>query len=203
MPNDRVMDGDPSGDVLAATGVLESPTPGLEPQTLAARLVPVADRLRALKAKFGIRPYRVFLLHGIWESGVVGEGYCRVTSKVEITPPPRVTDMSAVAQVLRSTGMSEEGDVRVTEISARFTEDDLMGKTPDLKDDDVPRTSDVARDFWWEIVENRPQIPRPVVRRYAVNSVPTLSRDGLQWRASLTKQDYDRGREGETVREAE
>jgi len=202
MPIDRDNSGTPEADLPALAHALDSPEPGQVRGTLASRLVPVVDSIRSLNSKFGIRPYRVFMVHSQWTGGEPGVGYENITSRIEITPTPRIKDMDAVNTIMRETGLTEEGDVEVDQISARFTEDDLTGRTPDLNDPNLPRTTGAAFDFYWEVVENRGQSPNAVIRRFNPRNVPGLSRDGFQWKITLIKQDYDRGRRGEVDRSA-
>lgn len=202
MAIDRENNGDPASLLDEMSGRLRGPTPDQQRGTLANKLVKVADRIRALNARFGIRPYRVFLIHTMWTGGDRGVGDERVISRVEILPVPLVSGVGAISEVVRATGVVEEGDVSVEQISARFTEDDLLGRTPDIRDQNLPKTTMDHVDFFWEIVENRPQRPLAVIRRFAVRDVPELSRDGFQWTIRLVKQDYDRGRYGGTDRGA-
>ena len=154
------------------------------------------DDCRALAADLGVRPYRAVLVHVQWSGGRRGEGTAVITSRREIVPPPRVRDPSSVRQVVESTGRTEEGDLFVDRISARYTEDDLLGRTPDLQDPALQRTSSRAADFYWELQEVRASVPPPPVRRYRPSSVPALSRAGQEWRVNLSKTDYDPGRLG-------
>jgi len=199
---DRENNGDPATDLDELGGRLRSPTPDQSRGTLASRLVKVADRVRNLNARFGIRPYRMFLIHTIWTGGERGIGDERIVSRIELLPVPLLKNIGALDEVLRATGTVEEGDVECVEISARYTEDDLLGRTPDIRDPALQRTALEEMDFCWEAVENRPQRPFAVIRRFAVRGVPELSRDGFQWKVRLVKQDYDRGRRGETERDA-
>lgn len=162
--------------------------------TLASRLGPTVDRIRQLYTSFGIRPYRVFLVHMKWPGGQRGHGVPQELSRREILPTPRLLDMSGTTQVLRAFGLQEEGSVAIDQITPKYTEDDLLGKTPDLIDLEVPRSGPPDVDFFWEVVENRPSTPQPVRRRYVPNSVPCLVQDGFQWKITLTKQEYNRGR---------
>jgi hypothetical protein len=180
---------------------LRAPTPGEQRETLANRLVPVVDRIRHLSAIFGVRPYRVFLVHSTWTGGEIGVGRENVAS-IEIVPPPRVRELGSLTEVLRATGTTEEGDIEVDRISARYTEDDLLGRTPDLRDPNAPRTTVEGAEFFWEIVETRPSTPYPVVRRFAVRGLPELRRGAAEWTVRLVKQDYDRGRRGGTDRDS-
>ena len=198
MPGDRVADGVPGSSVPEVSGQLRGPVPAAqrEPDSLAWRLTGVVDRVRGLSTKFGLRPHQVFLVHVRWTGKRRGEGSPQQVACREIVPRPRVRDMDSIRRVSHATGTIEEGDVVVDEISARIPEDDLMGRTPDLMDPTVPRSLAPNVEFFWLIVEVRPSSPRPARRRFAVAGVPALARDGDGWRVTLTKQDYDEGRDG-------
>src|SRR5262245_21456888 len=131
---DRVDDGVPGADVPEVTGALDGPTADEQPRTLGDQLVGIVDNARALATRFGLRPYRVFLVHGRWSGDRKGEGTFEVTVKRELVPVPVVRDMSAVRSALRAQGRVEEGDIVIDEISPRIPEDDLRGRTPDLTD---------------------------------------------------------------------
>jgi hypothetical protein len=199
MANDRVASGDVAAELPELSGRLRPPLPQLEPLTLAGRLVPTADKIRNLYARFGVHIYRVFLVHASWTGGKRGVGELQVTARREILPVPRVRDYDSVRRGIRSTGVTEEGDIVVDRISPKYAEDDLLGKTPDLVDPSLPRTSRPDVQFWWEIEENRPSTPNPMIRRFSPPAaVPFLKRDAFQWSVTLTKQAGDRGRRGST-----
>ena len=199
MAGDRADNGDIPAQVQELSGALDPPaTPELAQETLAYRLARTADRLRQLKSRFGIRPYRVFLVHGAWSGDRRGFGQFIVRSRIELKPTPRIRDMGAVRQMLRATGRSEEGDLYVDEISATLTEPDLMGDTCDLRDPSTPRTGASTAEFWWEVEEVRPGSPTPQVRQFVPVAAPDLRRDRFQWAISLAKRDYDPGRAGDT-----
>lgn len=199
MPADRTRPGDPLAELPALRGELDPTRPEEMPRTLAGELIPVADSIRELYSAFGIRAYRCYLVHGQWSGQRRGEGVLQIISRRELTPTPRVRDLGQVSEVLRSTGLTEEGGVVIDQISGRYTEDDLMGLTPDLQEPALQRTSRAMVEFFWEIVESRPSTPTPIVRRFRPVSVPMLSRDGFAWTVGLTKQDFDSGRTGTTV----
>lgn len=201
MASDRQNSGDPKAELVEMSGRLRPPEPALMPQTLAGRLVPVADKLRALKARFGIRPYRVYMVHAVWTGGRRGVGNLTIASRREILPVPRMRDLAGVNRHLRATGLTEEGDISIDEISAKYAEDDLMGRTPDLENPELTRTSRPDVDFWWEVVEARAVGRPPVTRRFSPPvRVPELARDSMSWKVVLTKQGEDRGRNGGTDR---
>ena len=202
MPNDRTRSGDPASDIPEAAGAYRPPFPQQEPGTLAGRLVNVVDTCRNIKAMLGVSIYRVFLVHGYWTGAGGrrgrGAGKLVITSRVEIVPIPRVRDLNAVRRVANPMGTTEEGDIIVDQISARYTEDDLTGKTPDLIDPGTPRTDRRSMVFWYEVQENRPSSPVPPPRRFSPpTATPMLTRGGLQWTVVLTKQGYDAGRTGD------
>jgi hypothetical protein len=113
-----------------------------------------------------------------------------------------VTDISATTEVLRPFGLTEEGGLIIDQVSPRYTEDDLMGRTPDLQELDLPRTGLPNAEFFWEVTESRPSEPPSVRRQYKPASVPMLARDGFHWKVILTKTDYDPGRNGSRLRRA-
>lgn len=163
--------------------------------TLVTRLSPVVDRIRQFNTRFGLRPYRVFLVHVEWPGRRPGESATEPTviSRREILPTPRVRDLSSTSEVLSSTALTEEGGLVIDQISLKYSEDDLTGKTPDLVDPDLPRTGSRSKEFFYEVVETRVTSPPPIPRRYVPSSAP--SREGFQWKVSLTKQFGDRSRD--------
>lgn len=198
MPKDRTEPSDLPAELLEWQQVVRPLRPEELPQTLAAKLTPVVDRIRQLRTKFGVQQYRVFLVHVQWTGLRRGMGEGQEVSRVEILPTPTVSDLQGVQEIARALGRTEEGGVSVTEISARYSEDDLRGFTPDLVDPEQPRTLRPNVEFYWEVVEARANRPDPVRRRFTLAAAPSLSRDTTQWRVQLTRMDYDRSRSGAT-----
>jgi hypothetical protein len=163
--------------------------------SLMVSLVPLVDVIRQnTVVDLGLRPYRVFLIHVQWSGAKPGDGQPTEMSRREIKPTPRVRDMSSTTEVLSAFGRLEEGGIVVDKISAKFSEDDLMGKTPDLVNPARPRTGKRNGEFFWEVQENRPVNPNPIPRRYVPAAAPTLMRGGSHWRVPLNKQNTDRSR---------
>jgi hypothetical protein len=188
---DRVPPANPSAELPEVQGRVRPLRPEELARAFAPQLTSVVDEIRQLYEEFAIRPYRVFLIHVLWTGGRRGAGQAIETSRRQVEPTPRVRDMNSTNEILRATGLSEEGSIVVDQISAKYAEDDLMGRTPDLQDPEVQRTSVANAEFFWEVQENRAGAPRAVRRCYKPTSVPFLSRDGFQWRVVLTKSDYD------------
>jgi hypothetical protein len=84
----------------------------------------MVDDLRQLNTDFGLRPYRMFSIVVRWTGGEVGVGEPKVVSEVEFLPTPNI-GMEGVRQKMGETGKGERGEIRVTEISPRYTEDDI------------------------------------------------------------------------------
>jgi len=155
-------------------------------------LAPDIDEIRQIPVDLGLRPYRVFMVHVAWTGKRRGEGQPYETSRREILPTPKITNMDATTFMLRGYGLTEEGGIAVTDISLQFTEDDLTGKTPDLTDPEVARTGRRDAEFFWEVVEMRPTPPQTIPRRYVPRSVPNRKATG--WVIGLVKQTGDRAR---------
>lgn len=194
MGQDRTHQDDPLAELPELAGVVRPLRSDEFRQSLMPTLSPVIDQIRQIPVSLGLRPYRVFLVHVLWTGQKVGDGDPVEVSRREILPTPRVRDMSATTEVLSAFGRVEEGGVVVDRISARFSEDDLMGKTVDLQDQALLRTGKRNGEFFWEVQEQRPGCPNPIPRRYVNSSVPTLMRGGSHWRVPLAKQNTDRSR---------
>ena len=196
MPTDRTTQFQPSAELLEQTGAVRPLPAQQRPTSLTGRLVQVVDRVRQLNTRLGLRPYRVFLVHLSWP-GRKGIGQPQVLSEREILPTPKVVDMSTTSLFLRAAGLGEEGSIVVGEISPKYSEDDLMGLTPDLTSATDPMTSSDNVEFFWEIRESRQVFPAPQPRRYVPSGVPALNLKKSEWRVPLTKQDGNRARGGQ------
>lgn len=202
MAADRVPQFQPAADLLEQTGTVR-PLPAQQVnQSLAGRLVPVVDRIRQINTRLGLRPYRVFLVHVQWSGAQIGLGSPQEISRREILPTPRVRDISSTSEVYTNMGRVEEGGVVIDQVSAKWAEDDLMGRTPDLLDPAVPRSGKRNAEFFYEVVENRATMPNPIPRRYTPSAAPTLSRDGFAWRVVLSKVMANRSRQQTFDRQA-
>ena len=157
---------------------------GMFSNTLAQKLVPVADRIRDIFTQFGTRPYLVRIIRTKWSGGKRGFGRESVLSDTAITPTPKVTDLAGITEILTPIGLEEQGSILVTEISGRFTEAILQGNDP------VGNEPDVDENIFYEI-----EFPRPdgsVRRRFGIRAAPTFKPTQLQWMITLEKQDENR-----------
>lgn len=159
-------------------------------RTLIAQLIPCVDSVRDLYTKFGARPYTVTLVWTRWSDGARGEGIEEVVREEPLLPTPLV-ELGGVNREVEPVGLAEVGGVDVSEISARFTEDYLLGRCED--------GSDIAPDesFYWEIALVRPD-GLATRRRFYPTGVPELHPTKFQWTVKLTKTAEDRTRSGDT-----
>lgn len=180
-------------------------------KTLAHRLTPVADRLRQLNTRFGLRSKRVFLVWTEWTGVERGEGDERVIAELELLPTPRVSDLSALSRRPYAAGIFPEGSLRIDQISAgAYTKDVLTGKSIPLPTTTAPRADSGAPvnghgvergtnpriDFWWEIQEDG-RGDNPAERlRFRVFGGPTRVEGSLYWAANVELADEARNRAG-------
>ena len=211
-------------------GVMPTPKP-LTPEearaTLVHRWTLKADRYRQFNTKFGLRPYRVFLVWDHWDGEFRGEGNETVRAEVELLPTPRITGLSGNSLRPYSHGTFPEGSLRVDRISAgQYTDDMLEGlviPTPEqrgcmapvcgpvrpLNGEDinasgippVELTTDVQTDFWWEIREDGRGANPPKRRRYRVMGSPERESGKLQYVVTLERASEPLNRTGEPQEE--
>jgi hypothetical protein len=157
-------------------------------RSLAQSLGPAVDRIRQLATDLGVRPYQVWLVHWRWP-GKRGLGKPIEIHREEILPTPRVQDMLSTSFAVSAFGMSEGGGLFIDQVSQRYSEADLTGRTPDLIDPARTQTSSGNVEFFWEVRERRQTTPPTKPRRYVPSGVPMLNRTGMHWRVNLTKQE--------------
>ena len=194
MAGDRTQQNDPAAELPELAGMVRPLRPEEVRASLMGEISPIVDDLRQIAVDLGLRPYRVFIVHVLWTGVKVGDGNPVEISRREILPTPRIRDMSATTEVLSAFGRVEEGGIVIDRISAKYSEDDLTGKTPDLIDPAMTRTGKRNGEYFWEVQENRPGFPKTIPRRYVHAAVPTLMRGGSHWRIPLNKQNVDRSR---------
>ena len=165
----------------------EHPNPA-PAQSLTESLGGVVDDLRQLYTDFGLRPYRVFSVVYRWTGGVVGRGRALVISEQEFLPTPQLKETSGVRSETRTGGLVERGDVRLEEVSPRYTEDQIRVLFHSLPlppgDQGFLEVRVDARDGATER------------RRFVVTGMPYRKADGFEWRANLLRQDMQRDRDG-------
>lgn len=167
-------------------------TPQQLANTLAAKLVPTADKLRDLQTRFGIRTYQVRIIKTRWTGGYRGDGVEVLLSSTDILPTPLVDSISNLNEGAQSYGLVEDGSITISEISGRFTEWQLMGwvndTTPPADDEQV----------FWEV--EYPQLDGSGLarkRRFLPITAPAYNAEQLQWTLTLQRSQPERSMTGE------
>lgn len=158
------------------------PNPDTIGNTLVRSLVPCVDKIRDLYTCLGARAYTISLVYTRWTGGVRGRGAEEVIRNDPILPTPEVSDFTSISQDVISIGTEEIGEIRVGQISARYTEDELLGTgtSPD-------------QNFYWEIQFLSPN-GATVRRRFVPSSAPNLEPLQFEWTITLTRAQEDRTR---------
>lgn len=155
--------------------------------TLAEDLGAVVDDARAIASELGLRPYRIFSVRVVWSGGEVGRG-TPSSEEREFVPTPKIAEPSVTGEP-RTGGLVERGSARLTQVSPRYTEDEVRGlcgcdATPGVEVFVEARID--ARDGSTER------------RRFVVRGMPFRDAERFEWRVNLIRQDSDRDREGRT-----
>ena len=171
--------------------------PGEAGKTLASRLAPLVDRVRQLNTRFGVRPYRVFLVWTYWEGSETGEGYEVLKQRVEILPTPKAKENMRYAPW--HAGILQEGSFTIDEVSVvNYTEDYLRGFDPKL----IPGLDMMGPnpsipepwDFFYEVVQDGRGGREPERPRFRMDGCPYLKADSAEWQFTLERTSRQRTR---------
>lgn len=161
-------------------------------RTLAQRLIPVADRIRDLFTQFGCRPYKVRIVRVRWADGERGRGLPVVEKVVDLLPTPLVQDMSSLTEIVQPVGLDEIGSIIVSEISGRFTDDDLRFA------DRYGQPPGPDEEVFYEIEFPRTPDGKPGdKRRFYLRGAPHYTSTRFEWQVRLEKSHEDRQRNGD------
>lgn len=156
-------------------------------KTLAAKLGPVADKIRDLSSVFGLRPYIVRLVRTRWTGEVRGDGVEEVIWSKDFVPTPKLdNNLGSIDMQLQNIGLDEQGSLRVSQISTSYTEQELLGKTADNQSIPLNET------FFWEIEFMRRDGTQPIKRRFYPDTLPTLDPGNCQWVINIKRAQGDR-----------
>jgi hypothetical protein len=158
--------------------------------SLARKLIPVADKLRELKTKLGARPYRVRIVRTTWLGGKRGVGPEVVTHELELVPTPLVVDLNALQETVTEVGVVEMGQATVSEISGRYSEDHLLGVDAHGNE---PGSAD---SLYYELEILRPDGCDGQRKRFQLASAPHYNATGFQWTVQLDASIERRQRDG-------
>lgn len=152
--------------------------------SLARRFVPLADNLRDLLTRFGLRQYAVSTVRVRWSGGRRGVGVAEVVESVPLLPVPRLAPLDGLSEVAQSVGLEEVGSLELSKVSGRYTEEQLRGYR---EGGAVP----VDEEFFYEVTFF-PQGAAPQRRRFYPRSPPAYHAGRLQWTIRLEKSNEDR-----------
>lgn len=147
----------------------------------------VVDDIRQLATDFGARPYRVFLVTVEWDGEKPGRGKQKILSEEEFLPTPNV-DLSAISYQVTAAGRTDQGVVRMYEVSPRYTEDDLHRMIGSELEDNQQTFIEVRLD-------NR-EGAEPIRHRLTFSGVPYYDATGAQWILTLKIQYENRTKAG-------
>jgi hypothetical protein len=156
-------------------------------QSLVEQLGAVVDDIRqiARDPAIGLVPYTVHAVRLRWTGGQVGRGEAETVLDLPLLPTPMVNGLGDTARELKEGGSIERGDIRVTEVSPRYTEDELISY--------FGQTDDEEGFLEVRIDERDGDTKR---RRYVISRPPERRADLLDWKLVCRRQDGDRQRDG-------
>jgi len=157
--------------------------------TLIGSLTGCVDQIRDIKTCLGARAYTVSMIWTRWSGGERGIGVEDVIREEMILPTPKVSSLTALAVEQLSVGVEEIGVIRITEISPRYTEDELSGYIDGraVPDDE---------NFYYEVIYAQ-KVGDSRRRRYVMDTAPNYTPLQFQWEISLVKAFEDRTRAGD------
>lgn len=159
--------------------------------SLVASLTGVVDGLRQLQTEVGLRPYRVFAVVIDWTGKEEGRGDPVVT-ELELLPTPLVK-FRGLRLELKTAGKTDRGYIDISEISPRFTEDQLQ-RSFHVK----PLTD--AQEAFYEVRQDAREGAEPLRRRFVIRGVPERDAENFQWTMRLSAQNQQRDRNGQPNR---
>lgn len=148
----------------------------------------IADDLRQLATDFGARPYRVFLVTVEWDGEKPGRGKQSVISEEELLPTPNV-DLSSISYLITAAGRTDQGTVRMYEVSPRYTEDELHRMIGSELEDNQQTFIEVRLDAR--------EGSEPIRHRLTFSGVPYYDAEGVQWILTLKIQYENRTKSGQ------
>jgi hypothetical protein len=162
-------------------------------RTLAHRFASRADGLRQLATRFGVRPYNVWLVWGVWSGRERGAGSFKVLREIPIVPNPVVQDLTAISLDPRSAGVLPVGSVRLTRVSATYSAAMLSGMWTGT--DPADRLPDNV-EFFYEIQEDGRDGHKGTRMRCRPLAEPFRRAGKVDWSVTLERISEDRDRDG-------
>jgi hypothetical protein len=114
-----------------------------------------------------------------------------VEQTADILPTPLVQDLSTLTEIVQPVGLDEVGSILVSEVSGRFTDEELRFAAPDGS----PPGPD--EEVFYEIEFPRPDGKPGDRRRFYLRAAPFYDSTSFTWRLRLEKAHEDRDRRGD------
>jgi hypothetical protein len=156
-------------------------------RSLVEGLAEVVDDIREIASDLGARPYTYHSVTVQWSGGEVGRGEPTVVRDVPITPTPETRE-GGIDSPLEAGGIVERGDIVLTGVSPRLTEDEIHELFGDGPQDAGCET------FVEQRIDGRDGETKR--RRFVLARVPERRPTRCDWRLSLRKADGNRARSG-------
>lgn len=193
IPEDGTSEADPPESRTNPRPITPDTDPALEPNpapeaSLVEDMGELVDDLRQMYTDFGLRPYRLFSIVTNWTGGAKGRGDQVIKTETELLPTPLITNVDSLRGDLKSGGNTERGGVRVSEISPRFTEDDI-------REIFHLQPLPAGHEAFLEMrVDGRDG--NTIRRRFTIQGAPWRRADRFDWTIRLLEQDPMRSRRG-------
>jgi hypothetical protein len=168
--------------------------PGEARRTLANRLgTRLVPRLWQLNTRFGLRPYRAFLVWTRWTGEERGDGDECILRRMELIPTPKM-DLSGIAYTGSHVGRVPNGNVNMSEISLDYNADFLRGmwKPCGEAEEVLPEPND----FYYEVVEDDRNENCNQRQKFRIAAFPFLDAEAFMWRVQLERMSEDNERSG-------
>lgn len=147
---------------------------------LVDRLAPLADRMRALEDRLGLRQYAVSRVHRRWTGArrLDGDPIYLLDELIDPTPEVRLSPSGLEYRPAPGSRM-EEGQLELHQVSLTYTEEELRGPALDVTDE-----------WFYRIVDKRGQLWQ--ARRFVLASPPVPDRvREMGWILRLSRVDLD------------
>jgi hypothetical protein len=130
----------------------------------------------------------VFLVTVEWDGEKPGRGKQSVISEEELLPTPNV-DLSSISYLITAAGRTDQGTVRMYEVSPRYTEDELHRMIGSELEDNQQTFIEVRLDAR--------EGSEPIRHRLTFSGVPYYDAEGVQWILTLKIQYENRTKSGQ------
>lgn len=177
--------------VGSRAGCDESFTPPTAAGRAGLRIARLYDRGRDMKTRAGLRPYAVAIVRAR-AAGMRsrGDGPVETVGEWQMLPTPKVGDLTSLQEVLDADQLREMGSILLSEISLRYTEDQIALRGWDGKP--VPAGEVVFYEIRYLDASGKVTSRA----RFTTASRPFADTERGQWTVSLVRAPWDRDRGG-------